>query len=89
MHKVKNKVLSSFQQFHMVLQADEVKHNVSDKLHQLQHRAESSPEDAQQKASETSAKVNCLSAVLAVRSTDEQCVVTCNMLHVMMHGKIA
>lgn len=89
MHKVKDKVLSSFQQFHMVLQADEVKDNVSDKLHQLQHRAESSLEDAQQKASDTSAKVNRLSAVLAVRSTDEQCVVTCSMLHVMMHSKIA
>ena len=58
----------------MVLQADEVKHNVSDKLHQLQHRAESSSEDAQQKASETSAKVNLLSAVLAVRPPKEQCV---------------
>ena len=42
-----------------VLQADEVRHTVSDKLHELQHRAGSSIEEAQQKASNETAKVSC------------------------------
>ena len=73
----------------MELQADEVKHNVSDKLHQWQHRAEYGLEDAQHQVSDGSTKVKCLSAVLAVQHTQEQCVVARSMVHVVMHGSIA